>query len=185
MKRYTFSKFVLSVFVLGAMVIVPAMAWAGSQVFDSQNTCTAANCSSMTINGTYQFDAFNNANPFTLQVFSSGGECLRINMSSQGTDLESVLVSPSGLTWRDDDGGAGVLPLIRANTDVRGWYNLSISRFNGGGPQADFTVNIGRYNSGNPNCAGATVPFFESQSELQKPDNGGASGKVKEGPSTN
>ena len=40
-----------------------------------------------------------------------------------------------------------------------GWYSVSVGSFNGDQSfYTDFLLAIGRYNGGNPNCAGATAP---------------------------
>ena len=44
-----------------------------------------------------------NSQPFTLQVFSTGNECVRLDVLTQGTDLEIALVGPDGTLWRNDD----------------------------------------------------------------------------------
>lgn len=77
---------------------------------------------------------------------------MRVEVTQQVSDLEIVLVSPRGTFWRDDDGGVGLNPLVKANTPVRGWYTLPISSFNAAGSTGNFTAKYGRYNSGNPNC---------------------------------
>lgn len=170
--RRNVTKFLLwSTPVLGLFLSLD-QAWAGPAVFDSRNVCTTINCSATIINGSYETNPSNNVNPFTLQVFSSGGECVRLAVTSQGTDLETVLVSPSGAVWKDDDGGGSLLPLVKANTDVRGWYTLQIARFNGTPANADFTLSYGRYPLGNINCSAPTTPVTTfSQQSLIKPSN--------------
>jgi hypothetical protein len=73
-------------------------------------------------------NASQNRDPFVAQVFTSGAECLRIAVVSQGQDLEATLISPTGRIWQDDDSGGSNRPLIRAITDVRGWYPLTLSQ---------------------------------------------------------
>jgi hypothetical protein len=135
---------------------------AGPQIWAPLQTCTTANCGARVINGSYQQDSLNNANPFVIQVFAYANECLRIDVTSQAADLEAVLVSPNGIVYRNDDRTPGIdfRPLLKVTpTPVRGWYTLQISKFNGGQPFADFIFSYGRYNSTNPNCFGFTVPF--------------------------
>ena len=135
---------------------------AGPQIWAPLSTCTTANCGSRVMNGTYQQDSLNNSNPFIMQVFAYAGECVRIDVTTQNTDLEAVLVSPNGILYRNDDRvpGSDLRPLLKvAPTTVRGWYTLQISRFNGGQPAADFIVAYGRYNLGNFNCSGVSLPF--------------------------
>ena len=159
--------FVLTVL---SLVLVAAVVWAGALIHDSfVSTCTTLNCSSESIRGTYILDGGGRAIPWTAQLFSNGGECVRVQVTEEGTDLETVLVSPNGTTWRNDDGGgAGTVggacflcPLIKANTPagINGWYTVSVSHFAGNGVTANFLLRYGRYPLGNPNCSGATVPL--------------------------
>ena len=113
---------------------------------------------SITFNGTTETTANGNVDPFNVELFSAGNECLRIAVTAQGADLEATLVSPDGLTWRDDDGNGSLRPLIKAITTVRGWHILRLSHFAGEAVNADFTVNIARLASGDASCGGATQP---------------------------
>ncbi|HSE84104.1 MAG TPA: hypothetical protein VLB01_06125, partial [Thermodesulfobacteriota bacterium] len=76
-----------------------------------------------------------------------------------------VLISPSGVVWRNDDrdGANDRRPLIKADpTDGQGWYTLQISHYSGGGVAGygdDFTLQYGWYNSGNPNCSNPTPSY--------------------------
>src|SRR6266403_431730 len=85
--------------------LASAPASAGSKLF-------AYLGSSMTFNGTTETTANGNVDPFVVELFSAGSECLRIAVTAQATDLEATLVAPDGLTWRDDDGGGSLRPLI-------------------------------------------------------------------------
>jgi hypothetical protein len=167
--------------VLG-LALTASVGWAGPQVFDPQNNCATINCLATVLNATYVHDQNHNANPFILQVFTSGNECLRIDVTAQATDLETTLTCPSGRTWQNDDRAFFDLrPLIKAITPApRGWCTLTISHFNGEGPLApvNFTVAIGRYPSGNVNCVPPTAGVFVPEgaeplgAEPAKPSNG-------------
>ena len=135
-----------------------APAWAGTQLFDTKNTSMGINSNSQLIQGISERNSTNTqAIPFTAQVYSTGGECVRLQVTSSGAiDEEIVFVSPTGDVWRDDDGGPGNFPLVKANTDVDGWYTVHVNDFAGGGGAAIFTLRYGRYNSGNPNCSSPT-----------------------------
>ena len=149
----------LTVLVLG---LPSASAWAGSKIFATGAVCTTLNCNAATVKGSIETNANGNRDPFVVQVFSSGGECLRLAVTSQGADLEGVVVSPDGAVWRNDDGGVApcaLCPVVKAITNTRGWHTFQLSQFVGAATNADFTLRIGRYPSGNVNCAGATVPF--------------------------
>ena len=187
MERNAFCLFFLSALVSG-LLVGPKSVWAGSKIFDPSSTCTSLNCQSQTFMGSYETNENSNADPFLIQVFSTGSECLRIAVTSQGTDLEATLVSPSGKIWQNDDSsGSNPRPLIKAITDVRGWYPLILSHFAGAFDNADFTVKIGRYPSNNVNCDNPTSPSLEAETsgESLKPLDGGASGNQPvEGPNT-
>jgi hypothetical protein len=166
MKKTMASSVSLIALLLG-LFASPSRVLAGSQIFDDRDTCTGINCNSDSINGTYLL-ASTNSQPFILQVYSSGNECVRLDVTSQGTDLEMVLVSPNGTVWRNDDRAGSLLPLIKANTFGQGWYTLQVAHFNAfGGPSSNFNLRYGRYNSGNPNCSGATVPLPGSGPEVK------------------
>jgi hypothetical protein len=143
-----------------ALFLIPVTAFAGSLVFDPFdpfNDCTGINCASTIINGTYHADAAGDADPFILQVYSGGNECVRLDVIAATRDLEMVLISPTGTIWRNNDRNASnPRPLIKAITDVNGWYTLQVSQFNGANVTADFTLKYGRHNPGNPNCSPET-----------------------------
>ena len=146
-----------------ALVLLPMTALAGSLMYDPFNTCTSTNCSSQSIRGTYHSDAAGDRDPFILQIYSGGGECVRLDVTAETHDLEMVLISPTGRIWRNDDFFDDPRPLIEAITDINGWYTLQVSHYNGGNVIADFTLRYGRYNSGNPNCSSVTPPLATSE----------------------
>jgi hypothetical protein len=75
-----------------------------------------------------------------------------------------VLISPSGVIWRNNDRNAGdPRPLIKAITDINGWYTLQVSHFNGADVISDFTLRYGRYDINNPNCFPETLPLIISE----------------------
>ncbi len=144
----------LSIAALFLGLALPAQeSWAGAKLFDN-----SADSAATRFNGTVETNATNNRDPFVAQIFSSGTECLRIAVVSQGTDLEATLVSPSGRVWQDDDSNGLNRPLIKALTDVRGWYPLVLSHFAGSSVNADFTIDITRLPSTSSLCAPATAP---------------------------
>lgn len=126
-------------------------AWAGPKLFTSQGGFTF-------LNGSVETNSNGNVDPFTLQIFSSGNECLRLAVTSQGADLEMTLVAPSGRVWQDDDSNGALRPLIKAITTTRGWYPVILSRYNGAATNADFTLSYGRFASTSAQCAGPTAP---------------------------
>ena len=110
------------------------------------------------VNGLVGDSSNGNRDPFVVQLFSSGNECLRIAGVSQDADLEATLISPTGRTWQDDDGNGLNRPLIKAITDVRGWYTLEMSHFSTGVVNADFSVDLLRVASTNGLCNPPTGP---------------------------
>jgi hypothetical protein len=114
--------------------------------------------------------------PFILQIYTGGGECVRLDVTNQTHDLEMILISPTGRIWRNDDRAYpnDRRPLIKAITDINGWYTLQVSHYTGGNVIADFTLRYGRYNSGNPNCSSVTTPIITSEidrDDLKPSDN--------------
>jgi hypothetical protein len=169
---------VLALVTVLGIAVTASVGWAGSKIFDPLSSCTTLNCSASVLNGTYTHDQFSNADPFVIQVFTTGNDCLRIEGISQGTDLEATLTLPNGTTFRNDDKGfgCGLCPLlkVRNTTGNRGWATLTISHFAGEGVNADFTLLHGRYTNplGNPNCATPTIGFGPSGAAPEKPDSG-------------
>jgi hypothetical protein len=174
---------------IAGLSLTTGAAWAGPRLTDFFSTCTTLGCSSINFTGTYGHDQFSNADPFVVQVFTAGNECVRVELLSQGTDLEATLTCPSGRTWQNDDkGGAScpLCPLIKAVTpSPRGWCTLTISSFTGEGSPTDFTARYGRYPSTNINCAAPTPPsIFSTEATAGKVQGNGANGPQLEGGST-
>ena len=143
---------------------------AASGIFDNLSTCTTTNCAAALINGSILQDTSSDIAPFNLPIFAGAGECIRVEVTappgtSTDTDLELVLVAPSGVVWRNDDQGGtgGNRPLLKiASAPNRGWYTLQVSQFNGSispNTLVDFSIAYGRYNAGNPNCSTPTPPL--------------------------
>jgi hypothetical protein len=121
------------------------------------------NCGAVVLNGISQRNAVGDSVPFTAQLFADVGECMRLDVIGQNADMEIVLVSPSGRTWRNDDFN-GDRPLITAHGDVKGYYTVQINFFNGVplvNSLQSFTLAYGRYVRGTANnCPSQTTPFF-------------------------
>jgi hypothetical protein len=134
-------------------------AGAASLSRDPQNPCTTANCNAQIIQGQTLASALG-ASPFTTEVYSAGGECLRLDVTAQDTDLAMVVVSPSfSQVYRNDD-TVGLRPQIRIDpTGSAGWYTVHLNHFAGAAVNASFTLRYGLYPSGNPNCASPTPPL--------------------------
>src|SRR5262245_6814544 len=147
------------------LCVSTAMPAAATQIFDPFNTSTGINASATRLSGTITgrpgAGGFN-AEAWTVEVFAFAGECLRLGvLSSSAGDLTLGAAAPNALTYfRDDDSGAGLNPLVKIQpTPFSGWYSVNIGSF--GAQQnlySDFTIAIGRYNNGNPNCTAPTPP---------------------------
>ena len=140
-----------SAFAMIGALCAASPAWAGSKIFSFGTTVA-------TVNATVETNASQNRDPWVAQVFTTGAECLRIAVTSQGQDLEATLISPSGTIWQDDDSGGLNRPLIKAVTNVRGWYPLTLSHWSGASVNADFTMTVQRAAATSSLCAPATTP---------------------------
>lgn len=139
---------------------LPAVGGA-TEIYDpSVSTCTGADCSSVVIGGTVTNPA-NNNHPWVIETFAAIGECLRLRVLSEAADLEMTVTAPNGTVFRNDDGGLAPCPLcslVKFVAPNRGWYTVQISHFGGTPTYSDLELAYGRYNGGNPNCAGPTPP---------------------------
>jgi hypothetical protein len=101
--------------------------------------------------------------PWTGLVYADQGECLRLHVVDESTDLAMTAVSPLGYTvYRSDDPGVGacpLCPLVKIDPiGSGGWFAVVISSPLGTTADASFRLRIGRYNGGNANCASPTLP---------------------------
>jgi hypothetical protein len=95
---------------LGTVSLQAGAAHAGSKVVPPNGGAP------LVINGFVDADTNGNVDPFVIEVAANANECLRIAVTFQEADLEAVLVEPGGRIWKDDDGGPGTQPLIKAIT---------------------------------------------------------------------
>jgi hypothetical protein len=119
------------------------------------------NCNSATIKGTVLLSS-SHAVPWVTQIAVRQGECLRIDVTDQDTDLEAVLIAPNGTVYRNNDRAGGDLrPLIKVNgAPQHGWYTLQLSQAAGLPVNTDFTLAFGRYFLNDPHhCTPGTVGF--------------------------
>ena len=150
-------------------VLVSPQAWASPTLTTAPSTCTGLDCGGSTITGNYVYEQnFSQGIPFSVQLFSSGNECLRVSVTSQTIDTELALVSPDNRFWVNDDFN-GLRPRIVANTTVKGWYTLQVTKYDGAGPGGQFTFKYGRYPLSNPNCSNPTPVTASAQRQLPKP----------------
>lgn len=145
--------------VVAGLVLFPMAAWAGQGLLTLPNQ-------NLILRGTYAVTESpdgNIADCFQTQVYTAGGECVRIQVLQQDTDLEMVLVGPDGTVWRNDDGGGNLRPLIKARTPQGrgGWATVQLCHFAGGGAfgLANFRLKYGRFSLNSNQCANATAPL--------------------------
>ena len=157
--------------VLGVALMVGTAS--ATNMFTIGSTSTSINGGARAIQGTVSNVVTSN-NPWTAELWAPAGRCLRIAVTAEGTDLETVVRAPNGQVFRNDDGfvgACGLCPVVKiANTPNRGWYAVSVSQFAGTAVYADFSMQYSTYNVGNPNCAGATAPVnaLEPDTKSQK-----------------
>jgi hypothetical protein len=139
------------------LVVAAPLPGLATELFDpSFASCTGTNCSSITIGGVV--NAFGGQpKPWTAEFRATAGRCLRLDVLTQGADLEIVAVAPDGSVYRNDD-TVGLLPQVRINPTNSGFYTVQIAQYAGSVTETSFTLAFGQYNLGNPNCLGATTP---------------------------
>ncbi|CUS39201.1 conserved exported hypothetical protein [Candidatus Nitrospira nitrificans] len=150
--------------VLGVALMV-GTAWA-TELMAPTSSSTSINGGSHVVFGS-TFAGGSMARPWVAQIQVPAQRCLRLEVTSQGTDLGMQVTAPNYFTaWRNDDSGACAnCPLVKiASTPNGGWYTVSINHWFGGASNANFTLRYAHYPVGNPNCAGATAPNIEMQS---------------------
>ena len=160
---------------LTASVGLSTAAYAGGEIFDpTSSSCTKLNCSSILVGATVKSFGDVTAGRWVAEVFAGQGECLRLFVSQEFTDLETVVVAPNGSVYRNDDGGVGsgsdiLRPLVKIDpTPNNGWYTVSIGHFAGAAVTGNFQLRYGRYSSGNINCANPTPSATPSQAATKR-----------------
>lgn len=151
--------FLLPLIVVGTFL--SGKASATTNLYDpSVSSSTVIDNSAVQLDGTLH-DTNNNTNPWVIQVYSTAGQCLRVFVTSTNFDSRLTVVAPNGFVYSDDDNYDNVSrPLVKiANAPISGWYTVQVSHYSGAPINANFTLKYGRYTSGNPNCAGGTVPY--------------------------
>jgi hypothetical protein len=130
-----------------------------TELRDERSGCAGENCRSAKFTGTVLKDR-TYAKPWTAQIFGGKfGDCVRLEVLSQQTDLEMYVVGPhvEQNRWYDDDSGTcDLCPLIKFQSPEQGWYTVVVSNFAGAPVNADFVLSYGRYPGPNPNCANPT-----------------------------
>lgn len=103
------------------------------------------------------------SNPSVFGLRANIGECIRVEGTGATFDAEFTIVAPDGTVYRDNNGGAGSLPLVKiGGAPDNGVYTLVINHFNGF-PIANGTVTFtyGRFSggAGSPSCQAPTPPL--------------------------
>lgn len=169
------------------LLLVASGAFAQTLIFDdSLSSCTTDNCSSLNLPGTIlSFGTVSTGN-FLINTFAGANECLRLDVSSQGADLEMVVIAPNGAIYRNDDSGDPSCPLcptVKINpTPNNGWYTVHLTHFDGTPVTVNFTLLYGRYTLNNANCSGSTSPSLTTQGAEQAVQAGKLSGDRLEAP---
>jgi hypothetical protein len=175
MRRLTMVNLLVAAFAFAFLVFSSSVS--SAQIFDdSVSSCTGGNCSSLRLPGTV-LSFGPSANAWVENLFAAPGECVRLDIASQGADLEMTVVAPNGSVFRNDDraGASDRRPLVKiGSAPNNGWYTVHLARFDGGAVNANFVLLYGRYNGGNPNCLNPTSPFARTgpDADLAKPDAG-------------
>jgi hypothetical protein len=139
--------------VTASVFLTSTAAWAGSHFESALSTCTTINCAGMTIRGQHQSNE-----PFVIQVYAREGECLRLDVSTQTEDTALRIVAPNALESGFSDDVVDTRPIFGLDpVPGTGWYTIAISYFTYDPRIARFTLEYGRYNTGNLNCSQATA----------------------------
>jgi hypothetical protein len=135
--------------IMGAVLSVVALPALATPIYTTGST---------TILGT-TFGFGPSAMPWVAEVFASNGQCLRLAVTNQATDLEMVVVAPNGTVYRDDDSGGNLRPLVKIpNTPNNGWYTVRINHFGGNAVSSNFTLLYQRLSQNNAACLPSTTP---------------------------
>ncbi len=128
----------------------------------NRSTCTTPNCQAATIDKAVIISEQAQSGvaattPWTGQFFSTGSECVRIEVletDPPNRDLIMHFAGPDLTAWKDDDSAGNLLPRIEADTTAPGRYTVVVGLF---APtlintNTRFKLSYGRYPLGNPNC---------------------------------
>jgi len=97
MKHYVLNpKWSISAIFFLGLVLTIRPTWARTRIFDPiVDTCTTLKCGAVALNGTV-FSFGPSADHFDVDVFAQPNECLRVAVTSEFTDLETVVRAPMG-----------------------------------------------------------------------------------------
>jgi hypothetical protein len=161
----------------GALAAALAPGVSHAQQLDAElANCKTVNCGGVVVSGAINTHQWNlsggssvniphlGVNPWVTTVRAGLQECLRLDVLRQNVVIELVVVSPSGIIWRN--GGRGKpatcvsCPLVEINgTGQSGYYVVQVNPREGGLADGTFKLAYGRYNKGNLNCSKPTTPL--------------------------
>jgi hypothetical protein len=149
------------IWAIASAFLTTTSAWAGANYESGLSSCTTINCAGMTIRGVQQVN-----DPFFIQVFAREGECLRLDVSTQTEDAAMLITATTVGDFLPVDDVAGLRPVAGIDpVPQTGWYTVAVSYFDYSDLLVRFTLEYGRYNTGNPNCSQATeaIPMAPAQ----------------------
>ena len=164
-------------------LLAPPMAQA-TNLFNPQgpSPTTTLDGASIRLDGTLN-DTNGNSQPWTAELYSRAGQCLRLFVTSTTFDSELTVVAPNGNVYRDDDSGGSLRPLVKvAYAPVTGWYTVQLASYSGAPTNANFTLLYGTYTAGNPNCANGTTPVFAKDSDMHQAKDNSVLSTTPKGP---
>ena len=148
---------------ISVFLLCTSSAYASNMWDPSQSTCSTINCSTVPLNGTVLnltgVVGGNNVLPWVGSIWADEGECLRVDLTAMTSgNLEMVVIAPNGTLYRNDNRSpSNSRPLIKIDsTPTVGYYTLQVSTSDGVPATIDFTLLLGRYNTGNANCTTPT-----------------------------
>jgi hypothetical protein len=140
---------------------MPAQA---NNLFDGHDTCTTINCGTLAIEG--RILTYRDANgtptaalPWSGMVYAAEGECLRLDIVARFGTTGPLLIQVQGPSFHRYNTyhvspSCSSCPLVKVDPAPHsGWYSIVVRPVGGSWNDASFRLHIGRYNSGNPNCA--------------------------------
>lgn len=146
---------------LAAIVLAGVSQAHAGPIYDpTVSTCTGANCSSIVLGGSLFSLGSGSAGQWVQEVFARAGQCVRVQVLSEFTDLAMDVVAPGGAIYSDDQGGVAACPncpnVKIARAPKTGWYTVNVAQYLGNPAEGNFTLAYGTYPAGNANCSSPT-----------------------------